>query len=61
MLRPLVALDIGSTKVACAIGLPHEQQPGFELLGSGIVAYPALTDAWLSDPLMVGRTFCPGT
>lgn len=56
MVRPLVALDIGSTKVACAIGLPHEQRPGFELLGSGIVAYPALTDSWLSDPLMVGRT-----
>ena len=56
MLRPLVALDIGSTKVVCAVALPHEQQPGFELLGSGIVAYPAFTDAWLSDPLMVGRT-----
>lgn len=56
MVRPLVALDIGSTKVACAIGLPHEQRPGFELLGSGIVAYPTLTESWLSDPLMVGRT-----
>ena len=56
MVRPLVALDIGSTKVACAIGLPHEQGPGFKLLGSGIVAYPTLTESWLSDPLMVGRT-----
>jgi len=56
MMRPLVALDIGSTKVACAIGLPHEQTPGYELLGSGVVAYPTLTESWLSDPLMVGRT-----
>lgn len=56
MVRPLVALDIGSTKVACAIGLPHEQRPGFELLGSGLVAYPTLTESWLTDPLMVGRT-----
>jgi len=56
MQRPLVALDIGSTKVACAIGLPHEQTPGFELLGSSLVAYPLLSESWLSDPLMVGRT-----
>jgi cell division protein FtsA len=52
----MVALDIGSTKVACAIGLPHEQTPGYELLGSSLVAYPLLSESWLSDPLMVGRT-----
>ena len=56
MIRPLVALDIGSTKVACAIGLPHEQAPGFELLGSSLITYPLLAESWLSDPLMVGRT-----
>jgi cell division ATPase FtsA len=54
--QPLVALDIGSTKVACAIGLPHEGLPGFELLGSSLVPYPAVSDAWLGDPLMVSRT-----
>ena len=32
--QPLVALDIGSTKVACAVALPHERSPGFELLGT---------------------------
>lgn len=52
---PLVALDIGSTKVACAIGLPHEHSSGFELLGSSVVPYRALSDAWLGDPLMVGQ------
>ena len=54
--KPLIALDIGSTKVACAIGLPHEQTPGFELLGSSIVAYPLCSETWLGDPLMVSRT-----
>jgi cell division protein FtsA len=55
MHQPIVALDIGSTKVACAIGLPHERAPGFELLGSSLAAYPALSEAWMSDPLMVSR------
>lgn len=54
--RPLVALDLGSTKVACAIGLPHEGGPGFELLGSSLVPYPASMDGWLGDPLSVSRT-----
>lgn len=54
--RPLVALDIGSTKVACAIGLPHEQAPGFELLGSSLIPYPSRSETWLGDPLMVSRT-----
>ena len=56
MTQPFVALDLGSTKVACAVGQPREQGPGFELLGSSIVPYPTLSDAWLSDPLLVGRT-----
>ena len=54
--RPLIALDIGSTKVACAIGLPHEDAPGFELLGASLVPYPTLPEVWLGDPLLVSRT-----
>ena len=54
--HPLVALDIGSTKVACAIGLPHDRSPGFELVGSSLVPYPLLSEAWLGDLLMVSRT-----
>lgn len=54
--HPLVALDIGSTKVTCAIGLPHDHSPGFELLGTSMIPYPALSETWLGDPLMVGRT-----
>jgi len=53
---PLLALDIGSTKVACAVGLPHEQGPGFELVGSSLVSYPTPPEAWLSDAMMVSRT-----
>ncbi len=54
--QPLVALDIGSTKVACVVGLPNERSSGFELLGSSLIAYPLMSEAWLGDPLMVGRT-----
>jgi cell division ATPase FtsA len=53
--QPLVALDIGSTKVACAVGFPHERSPGFELMGSSLVPYPTLSEAWLGDLLMVSR------
>lgn len=53
--QPIVALDLGATKVACAIGLPHEHAQGFELLGSSLVPYRMLTDTWLGDPLMVGQ------
>ena len=56
MIQPLVALDVGTTKVACAIGLPHERSSGFELVGSSVIPYPVLTEAWLADPLLVGRT-----
>jgi cell division protein FtsA len=54
-LAPLVALDIGATKVACAVGLPREGAAGFELLGTGVVPYPASTGSWLSDPLLIGQ------
>ncbi len=54
--RPLIALDIGATKVACAIGLPHEHAPGFELLGASLVPYPSFSEVWLGDPLLVSRT-----
>ena len=56
MNRPIVALDIGSTKVACAIGLPHEHTSGFEWLAGSVMPYPALSEAWCADPLMVSRT-----
>lgn len=55
-LQPLIALDIGSTKVACAVGQPHEQGPGFELVGSSLVPYPTCPEVWLSDAVMVSRT-----
>ena len=54
--HPLIALDIGSTKVACAIGQPHEHAPGFELLGASLVPYPVCPEGWLGDLLMVSRT-----
>ncbi len=55
-IRPLVALDVGATKVACAIGLPHEGRAGFELMGIGLAPYPSLSATWLPDPVVVSRT-----
>jgi len=54
--KPLVALDLGSTKVACAVGLPREDGGGFELLGTSVVPYPVAPGGWLSDPLLIGQT-----
>ncbi len=54
--RPLIALDLGATKVACAIGLPHEQTTGFELMGTSLVPYPTTPESWLADPALVART-----
>lgn len=55
-MQPLVALDLGSTKVACAVGLPREQAPGFTLMGSSLIPYATLSELWSADPLMVSRT-----
>lgn len=56
MIPPLVALDVGSTKVACAVGSPHENGDGFELLGTGFAAYPSLSETGPSDPLLISQT-----
>ncbi len=53
--HPLLALDLGSTKVACAIGVPHQQSPGFSLLGSSVVPYPEVSERRLTDPPVMGR------
>lgn len=54
--RPLVALDIGSTKVACVVAMPRQHQPGYDILGSSLLAYPRGVATWPHDPLMIGRT-----
>ncbi len=55
MNHPLVAVDIGASKIACAVGLPHEASPGFELLGTSLVLCPTSPEGWLQDPLLVSR------
>jgi len=50
-----IALDLGATKVACAIGAPLEGRPGYELLGSSLVPYPSCSTSWPDDPLTMGR------
>ncbi len=49
--HPIVVLDVGATKVACAIGLPNARTPGFELLGTSLVAFPTLNETQWPDPV----------
>ncbi len=53
---PLLTLDIGASKIACAIGVPHTQTNGFELLGTSLVAFPTLTETEWPDPLVLAQT-----
>ena len=53
---PLVALDVGSTKVGCVVAMPYEHQPGYDILGSSLLPYPSELAAWPHDPLVIGRT-----
>lgn len=53
-MRSWLALDLGATKVACAVGSPSASAAGgVELSGSSVVAYPAASEAWLGDSAMV--------
>jgi len=52
--RPLVALDLGSTKVACVIAQPDGQ--GYEVLGAGLARYPLTVPAWPCDTPMMAQT-----
>jgi len=51
-----IALDLGATKVACAIGAPLDGRTGYELIGSSLMPYPASSVTWPDDPLTIGRT-----
>lgn len=55
-MRSWLALDLGATKVACAIGRPRGEHPGgIELLGSSLVAYPAIAETWMNDVPMAAE------
>jgi cell division protein FtsA len=64
--QSVVALDIGSTKVACMMAELSEDRPGYQLLGTSLLAYaaPSSTGAaseetgggWPFDVLLIGRT-----
>lgn len=63
--KPLLAIDIGTTKVACAIGQPFQAHAGyprasssdldFELIGSGVARYPTLSSTWPPDRSVMAR------
>ncbi len=48
--KHVIALDIGATKVACAVAKHGE------ILGTGVVAYPARSASWPGDSQLIGRT-----
>ena len=52
--KPLAVLDIGSTKVACVIARPMASA-GYEILGTGIAAYPTLPRAWPCEVNLLAR------
>ncbi len=54
--RPLIALDLGATRVTCAVGLPRERAPGADVLGTALAPFDQAAETWLNDPLLVGRT-----
>jgi cell division protein FtsA len=69
-MRSWLALDIGATKVACAIGRPGgvltayrpaslggtiQDASDVELIGSSLVAYPAIAQTWMDDVAMAGE------
>ncbi len=57
--KSIIAIELGSTKVACAIGQPRAERsfalgysaggPSFDLLGCGLASYPTLASTWLGD------------
>lgn len=52
--QKIVALDIGTTKISCAVGIPKDGG-GFELLGTSLLSpSPSVSSMW--DPVVMGQT-----
>ena len=61
--RPILAVDLGATKIACALGMPkpatgnglnsHAEPAAIELLGCGLAPYPLGERAWPCDPALM--------
>ncbi len=55
--QSLLAVDFGSTKIACALALRRADAPdGYELLGTGLSRYPADSDGWPCEPTVLADT-----
>ncbi len=54
--KPIVALDLGSTKVACVVARPRSEGLGMDILGSGVARHPLPTTTWPCEPAVIGRT-----
>ena len=55
--QPLVAIDLGSSKVACAVGKPltNGAGGGVELLGVGVAGYPTMMTTWPCEPALLAE------
>ena len=51
--KPVLVIDVGSTKAACAVGQAHAA--GLEVLGWGLRPYPAVSPTWPCDAAMAAR------
>ena len=51
--KPVLAIELGSTKVACALGQPTDG--GMAFLGCGLVTLPAGATLWSAEPGLVTR------
>lgn len=64
-MMPVLAIDVGSTKVACVIGRPQavtsspfDGRPlssSLDVLGAGLANYAGVTSGWPSDPPLLAR------
>jgi len=64
--KPLLAIDVGSTKVACAIARAHPvalpsfdgtpMMQGLEILGCGLAEHPVRSTSWPCDVSLLVRT-----
>ncbi|MBI3325044.1 MAG: hypothetical protein HYZ92_07165 [Candidatus Omnitrophica bacterium] len=67
-IRPVLAVDLGATKIACALGAPrppasqtngHLPSAGWDLLGCGLAAYPLGGASWPCDPFLIADVLEP--
>ncbi|MBI2885513.1 MAG: hypothetical protein HYY15_05015 [Candidatus Omnitrophica bacterium] len=52
--RPLLAIDLGATKIACVVAQRYGPVHGGDILGVGVAAFPLGLPAWPGEPSRIG-------